>query len=47
MLSEGVFSGTGGLAPALSLLAGMTLPLSASLVMWSRQPYIQQVSKTA
>ena len=45
MLSEGVFSGTGGLAPALSLLAGMTLPLSAGLVMWSRQPYIQQVSR--
>lgn len=45
MLSEGVFSGTGGLAPALSLLAGVTLPLSAGLVMWSRQPYIQQVSR--
>ncbi|MEZ5986086.1 MAG: MFS transporter [Hyphomonas sp.] len=45
VFANSVFTGESSLGPALSLLAGLTMPVSACLILWSRHSYILQLDE--
>ena len=45
VFANSVFTGDTSLGPALALLAGLTMPASAGLILWARRSYILQVGE--